>query len=153
MQLPRRLGQEYWMLKNAYGQVEIGYSTNSTGRGYYWLLITRFPFPAGWSRSHSAVLVHVEPDYPHTPPDVYVKWQLIEENIWFRHLLENHGPLEVLDSNWVWVCRHKWEEHWRPHSTDPARGDNLVTFLQSMYRGLEKRMGASSAMLTSRRYR
>lgn len=91
--------------------------------------IIRWPLPPGWNKSETALLVLIPPGYPVTPPDNF----FVDPDLRLGNgVMPGNANLETQTGRqWLRFSYHVESGDWQPHS-DPAKGHNLLTFLQGV---------------------
>jgi hypothetical protein len=128
----RRIEDEVYLLALQYREV------NYDDKHGHWVMIPRFPLPAGLGRLSCALLIEVPQSYPTVPPrGVYLDRDLdIGE-----HFFADPGHLNhYADKGWAWLCLHEADgQHssWRP-GQHAASGDNLLVMLLLVHAMLDE---------------
>lgn len=118
-----RLEAELPLVRKRYGDISVADDLS-------WLIVERFPVPAGWSATETSVLIQLPPGYPTAPPDNFG----VDSEL---RLQGDRKPGNLMDETqvggrrWLMFSWHAVGGTWRP-TDDPITGDNLLTFLETV---------------------
>ena len=114
-----RVEAERGLLAHHFAEFELGPTAE-------WVIIHRWPLPAGWSVPQTDLLIIIPPGYPATSPDsFYVGNEVALEG--GREPTNSSGRQQVLQRLWRFFSWHI-DDRWQPNA-DCARGDNLLTYI------------------------
>jgi hypothetical protein len=127
-----RRQRELELVRTEYGDIEVGSNLD-------WVIIKKWPLPAGWNKTETQVLVLIPPGYPVTPPDNFYTDNDLR-------LASGGQPsnssvnVSQIDKPWLQFSHHVESEDWKPHA-DLLQGHNLLTFLKI---GVTRRLGEAN---------
>jgi hypothetical protein len=97
-----------------------------------WILVRRWPLPAGWAVAETPLLIVLPPGYPATPPYGF----FTDPGVRLAGGGEpSNSSLGHTQLDQAWRQFSFTVEEWQPHA-DAARGHNLATFLLGVGRRL-----------------
>lgn len=114
-----RLEGERTLLARHYPTVELGPQGE-------WVIVRRWPLPAGWTVRETDLLLIIPPGYPATSPDSFY----VSNDVALaggREPGNSSANQQVLERAWRFFSWHI-DDQWRPHR-EPCRGDNLLTYI------------------------
>lgn len=122
-----RRHKEIKLLRKKYGSLQ-------HGENLEWILFKEFPYPTGWNRDESELLILVPQGYPATPPTGFCVTAGLRTASGASPSNYSEGA-SYLGKQWGQFSYRA--ETWNP-SEDLLDGDNLLTFMIGVERRLKE---------------
>ena len=127
MQHPSRTMAEVELVSTHFGPVE--YEDNE-------VLVKHFDLPSGYNKKYSRLLIILSWKHPEYPPTTfYLDKGLYKRRRQSEHYFEEYDGKEYCSHGFAWYCLHI--KKWRPNANSMIQGDNLLTAIEAVYRGLK----------------
>jgi hypothetical protein len=116
--------------------LKIKFPTLKYGDQLNWVIISGYPLPDLYNKSHTQLLWNILPGYPQTAPDdFFVDGDLRLKNgnpppNFNQGPNSSSGPA-IVPGDWGWFSWHPEQGKWRP-AAEVEKGDNLLTFLRAV---------------------
>jgi len=124
---PRRTEAEARLVSSHFGSVD--FTENI-------IIVDHFDLPPGFNVPRSRLLLELPRNYPEQPPlAVYLDKGLRYHRTKPKHYFEDFVGKKFCRKGYAWYCLHI--KSWRPNAQSMIRGDNLLTYIEAVYRALK----------------